>query len=194
MNPCGCRSGTFDTPVKSAPTSGPLTVSSHVIQLPHGMGPPEQFIWVPLRLVKASTTLPFGVTSIVVVPPRAIASYGVPGPNALPGALTSWLRTRYRFSPGPGNDAIPSWRPGRAVPSGRVTGVSVSWNERYWNPLGSQSRTTPSRMSSTGPSGNEGAAIVAAFAALAANPWKGPPRTTAPAVAAVPRRNVRRSI
>ncbi len=101
-------SGTFDTPVKSGPTSGPLTVSSHVIQLPHGIGPPEQFIWVPLRLVYASTTFPLGVTSIVVVPPRAAASYGVPGPNGAPGPFTSWLRTRRTFSPGPGNAAIPS--------------------------------------------------------------------------------------
>ena len=51
MKPCRCVSGTFEAPVKSGPTSGPLTVSSQVIQLPHGIGPPEQFIWVPLRLV-----------------------------------------------------------------------------------------------------------------------------------------------
>ena len=74
MNPWRCWSGTFDTPVKSAPTSGPLTVSSHVIQLPHGMRPPEQFIWVPLRLVNARTTSPNGVTAIVVVPPRPAES------------------------------------------------------------------------------------------------------------------------
>ena len=43
--------------MKSGPTSGPLTVSSHVIQLPHGIRPPEQFICVPLRLVKASQDL-----------------------------------------------------------------------------------------------------------------------------------------
>ena len=48
----------LDAPVKSGPTSGPLTVSSQVIQLPHGIGPPEQFIWVPLRLVNESTTSP----------------------------------------------------------------------------------------------------------------------------------------
>ena len=60
--------------MKSGPTSGPLTVSSHVIQLPHGMPPPEQFIWVPFRLVKARTTSPNLVTSIVVVPPRVFGS------------------------------------------------------------------------------------------------------------------------
>ena len=50
-NPCGLVSGTFDAPVKSGPTSGPFTVSSQVIQLPHGMTPPLQFIIVPFRLV-----------------------------------------------------------------------------------------------------------------------------------------------
>ena len=33
--------------VKSSNTSGPLIVSSHAIQLPHGMTPPAQFICVP---------------------------------------------------------------------------------------------------------------------------------------------------
>jgi hypothetical protein len=51
MKPCGCSSVTFEKPVKSGPTSGPLIVSSQVIQLPHGIRPPEQFICVPLRLV-----------------------------------------------------------------------------------------------------------------------------------------------
>jgi hypothetical protein len=72
--PCGLVSGTLETPVKSGPTSGPLTVSSQVIQLPHGICPPEQFICVPLRLVRAETTLPWRVTSTVVVPPRAALS------------------------------------------------------------------------------------------------------------------------
>jgi hypothetical protein len=56
--PCRWARVTFDPPVKSGPTSGPLTVSSQVIQEPHGIGPPEQFIWVPLRLVKPRTTWP----------------------------------------------------------------------------------------------------------------------------------------
>ena len=51
MYPWRCCSVTLEAPVKSAPTSGPLTVSSQVIQLPQGMRPPAQFIWVPLRLV-----------------------------------------------------------------------------------------------------------------------------------------------
>ena len=88
----------FGAPVKSGPTSGPFTVSSQVIQEPHGVGPPEQFIWVPLRLVNDLRTSPYLVTTIVVVPPRAIASYGTAlpsgGPMAGPGLLTSWLRTR----------------------------------------------------------------------------------------------------
>jgi hypothetical protein len=40
------------------PDVGPLTVSSQVIQLPQGMGPPEQFICVPLRLTPLRDTLP----------------------------------------------------------------------------------------------------------------------------------------
>ena len=67
-------SGTLDAPVKSGPTSGPLIVSSQVTQLPHGIGPPEQFICVPLRLVYECRTSPYRVTSIVVVPPPAIGS------------------------------------------------------------------------------------------------------------------------
>ena len=73
-NPWGWVSVTFDAPVKSGPTSGPLIVSSHVTQLPHGIGPPEQFICVPFRLVKERTTSPYRVTSIVVVPPPVIGS------------------------------------------------------------------------------------------------------------------------
>jgi hypothetical protein len=51
MKPCGLVRGTLDVPVKSGPTSGPLTVSSQVTHEPHGVWPPEQFIIVPLRLV-----------------------------------------------------------------------------------------------------------------------------------------------
>ena len=60
--------------MKSGPTSGPLTVSSQVIQAPHGMRPPAQFICVPFRLVKASRTSPNWLTIVVVQPPRAIVS------------------------------------------------------------------------------------------------------------------------
>jgi hypothetical protein len=74
MNPWRCCSDTFEAPVKSGPTSGPFTVSSQVIQLPHGIRPPAQFICVPLQLVKAWITSPRFVTSIVVVPPPALAS------------------------------------------------------------------------------------------------------------------------
>ena len=48
---------------------------------------------------------------------------------------------------------MPSCRPGSSVPSSSVTVCSVSWNERYLKPGGSQSRTTPSRSSGIGPSG-----------------------------------------
>src|SRR6266508_4490856 len=112
MKPCGWVSDTFGTPVKSAPTSGPFTVSSQEIQLLHGIGPPLQLFWVPLRLVYACRTSPYSVTSMLVVPPRAIESYGVPGPNGAPGPLTSWLRTSRTVSSGPGNAAMPSCRPG----------------------------------------------------------------------------------
>src|SRR5918994_2500639 len=96
--------------VKSSATSGPLIVSSQVIHDPHGMAPPAQFICVPLRLVNASTTTPNDVTRLVVVPPRADESYGVPTPpsaplNALP--LCSWLRTSHTLPSGPGKAAMP---------------------------------------------------------------------------------------
>ena len=102
------------TPVKSAPTSGPLTVSSHEIHEPQGMSPPAQLFIVPLRLVNESSTSPKGVTSTVVVPPSPCASYGVPGPNAFcgfeagRGLFTSWFRTNHTLPSGPGNAAMPS--------------------------------------------------------------------------------------
>src|SRR5258705_4936498 len=84
--------------VKSSPTSYPLTVSSQVIQEPHGMRPPEQFICVPDRLANEYCTSPSWVTCTVDVPPRAEVSYvGVPGaPNEPPRAdpVSSWLRPR----------------------------------------------------------------------------------------------------
>ena len=89
MKPCRFVSGTLETPVKSAPTSGPFTVSSHMIQVPQGVAAPAQFICVPLRLVKASSTSPNGVTSTVLVRALAIESYGVPTPIAAPGPFTS---------------------------------------------------------------------------------------------------------
>src|SRR5918994_4841038 len=190
MNPCRSVRGTLETPVKSGPTSGPLTVSSQVIQEPHGVGPPEQFICVPLRLVNACTTSPNLVTSIVVVPPPAIASYGVPGPNAGTGLLTSWLRTKMTLPFGPANAAMPSWRPGRTVVSSSVIGpVAVSWNERYWKPSGTQSRTVLSRRSGTGRrSRNAGlGGTVGGFS----NPVNGPANAATPAAAA-PFRTVRR--
>ena len=116
--------------MKSGPTSGPLTVSSHVTHDPHGISPPEQFIIVPLRLVNDRTTSPVVVTWMVVVPPPAAGSYGVPVPNAPTGLLTSWLRTSTTVPSGPGKEPIPSCRPGRVVPSVRTTGVVVSWKER----------------------------------------------------------------
>ena len=108
MKPWGCVKGTLETPVKSGPTSGPFTVSSQVTQLPHGIRPPAQFIWVPLRLVNARSTLPYRSTRVVVVPPRAMASYGVPGPNAAPGPLTSWLRTSHTRRREASKAAMPS--------------------------------------------------------------------------------------
>ena len=72
--PCFCWSWLLSWPVKSLPTSGPLTVSSHDSQLPHGIAPPEQFIWLPLRLTALLATLPKRSTSTVVVPPPAAGS------------------------------------------------------------------------------------------------------------------------
>ena len=182
-------SGTFETPVKSGPTSGPFTVSSQVTQEPHGIRPPEQFIIVPLRLVNALIGSPVGVTWIVVVPPPAWLSYGVPGPNGAPGLLTSWLRTRIELRRGPSNAPMPSCRPGSSVPSWSVTGVSVSWKDRYLNPSCSHRRTTPSRSSGIGTRA-PGSGGVWASAGIATRPANGPP-TAAPA--AVVFRSVRRS-
>ena len=64
----------FETPVKSGPTSGPLTVSSQVTQEPHGMIPPAQFICVPFNEVQASRTSPNWLTIVVEQPLRAIGS------------------------------------------------------------------------------------------------------------------------
>ena len=91
--------------MKSGPTSGPLTVSSQVTQAPHGIWPPEQFIIVPLRLVKDRITSPCLVTWMVVVPPPALASYGVPEANRRTArgrdVVTSWLRTSTHGAAGP---------------------------------------------------------------------------------------------
>jgi hypothetical protein len=77
-------------PLKSLPTSGPLTVSSQVTHAPHGIGPPEQFIWVPLLLTSELITSPKRVTTTRVVPLPAAVSYAVAGsPNAPTGPLIS---------------------------------------------------------------------------------------------------------
>ena len=167
-------------PVKSAPTSGPLTVSSQVTQDPHGIWPPEQFIIVPFRLVKERMTSPVCVTCTVVVPPRAIGSYGAPGPNAAPGLLTSWLRTSSTVPFGPLNAPMPSCRPGSSVPSVSVTGVSVSWKDRYLKPAGRCRRTLPSRSSAIGVSAAASGATCAP-AGMATRPANGP-AAAAPAV------------
>jgi hypothetical protein len=74
MYPCGFVRATFGLRVKSAPTSGPLIVSSQVTQAPHGMRPPAQFIIVPRRLVHAPRTSPSSLTIVVVQPLWAIVS------------------------------------------------------------------------------------------------------------------------
>ena len=49
--------------------SGPLTVSSQVIHVPHGVAPPAQLKFVPFRLVQIPASPRSRVTSSVVVPP-----------------------------------------------------------------------------------------------------------------------------
>ena len=51
--------------------STPLGVSSHVIQVRHGVAPPAQLKVVPLRLTQLVTSSARGVISRVVVPPGA---------------------------------------------------------------------------------------------------------------------------
>ena len=75
---------------------------------------------------------------------------------------------------------MPSCRPGSAVPSVRVIGVSVSWNDRYWKPFGRCRRTLPSRLSGIGTSA-PGLGGSCAPAGIATSPANGPP-TAAPAV------------
>ena len=140
--------------MKSGPTSGPLTVSSQVIQLPHGIRPPEQFICVPFRLVNASSDLAVPAsTSMVVVPPPAIASYGVPGAErGAAGPLISWLRTSHTLPSAAGERAhavVPARQDGAVVEDDRGTrcrGTTVL------EPSGRCSRTLPSRRSGMGPS------------------------------------------
>src|SRR5215203_3497565 len=132
-------------PVKSGPTSGPLTVSSHVSHVPHGVGPPLQFCSVPLRETYDLMTWPSPSTSTVVVPPGAFGSYAVaalPKAVVLPagfggvvvaaGRATSWLRTRVEMpAAGPAKAAIPSCRPGiRMLPTVRVADFPRSSNDR----------------------------------------------------------------
>lgn len=149
-----------------------------------------QFIWVPLRLVKDCETTPRPSTSVVVVPPAVIASYGSPGPNAAAGPLTSWFRTSQVLPSGPGNAAMPSCRPGSVVPSVRTTGgPSLSWNERYWKPSGRCNRTFPSRKSATGPRSLNPDAACAEPATTSANGHRAVP----PAAIATRCRNPRRS-
>ncbi len=169
--------------MKSGPTSGPLTVSSHVIHEPHGITPPLQLNIVPFRLVWLRTTSPKGVTSTVVVPAPAFASYGVPVPNAgtLGLLVISWLRTSTTLRLGPRKAPMPSCRPGSTVPSSRVTGDSVSWKDRYEKPAGRCSRTIPSRASGIGRSARNAALGAAAAVGGASKPWNGPPASAATA-------------
>ena len=53
----------------------PMVVSSHEIQLPHGVGPPAQFTRVPERLTKSRVICRvFRSMTSVVVPPPAVSS------------------------------------------------------------------------------------------------------------------------
>ena len=65
---------------------------------------------------------------------------------------------------------------------------SVSWNDRYWNPDGNQSRTAPSRRSGTGAKVDDGCA---APAADASSPSNAPLTTTPPVVATAARKKSR---
>src|SRR3954451_17636418 len=122
-------------PVKSGPTSGPLTVSSHVIHEPHGIGPPLQFCRVPLMETYDERTSPSPSTSMVVVPPGDFGSYAVAGlPKAVvfppAGSATSWLRTIVETWGRRRHAAIPSCRPGTKAPSLSCAPLVLSWNDR----------------------------------------------------------------
>ena len=75
-----------------------------------------------------------------------------------PGALrSSWLRTRRNLPFGMLNTPMPSCASGTRLPSDIIAPARL--NDRYWNPSGSEMRSTPSRRSAVG---NE--RTVAAFA------------------------------
>src|SRR5688572_29103473 len=57
------------------PSLGPTTVSSHVSQLPQGVGPPAQFTNVPAMLTQLPMSSRLRPTSRVVVPAPASGSY-----------------------------------------------------------------------------------------------------------------------
>ena len=194
MKPCFCASGMFGAPVKSGPTSGPLTVSSHVIQLPQGMGAARA---VHLGAVEAGERRDDladggdhdrgGATLALGRRGRRVAE------GAATGLLTSWLRT---------STTLP-WRPGRRPCRRGARGARC---RRRGSPaeLGVVERPVLEARRQVEP--DDAVAQVGAarrvfwrsrpfaLAAIAVNPWNGPPTAMAVAAPAAPCRNRRRSM
>ena len=73
-----------------------FSVSSQVIQVPHGVGPPAQFVRVPEMPTHSPRFVPSLLTSMTVQPPAAPtpASYTVPSICGTPSAVAppiSWF-------------------------------------------------------------------------------------------------------
>ena len=186
----------FGAPVKSGPTSGPLTVSSQ-------------------RDPAAPRHRPAGAVHLGAVEagvrPDDLAEAGhLDGRGRRPGPSGRRPCSRRR-TPAPGrssrgcgpagscrrrprNAPMPSCRPGSLVPSSRIhRGTRCRGTTGTGNPSGNHSRTMPSRRSGM-------ARRVFwrsrpfALAAIAVNPWNGPPTAMAVAAPAAPCRNRRRSM
>ena len=122
----------------------PITVSSQVSQVPHGVGMPAQLVSVPLRLIQSEMRWPvFASISSVIVPPGALRSYAVFGsPITVPGGMSlpspsSWLRTMRQVPSPMSKQAMPSWIGGVMKPS--VMADPKAPNVWYLNPGGSAS-------------------------------------------------------
>ena len=182
----------FGAVVKSAPTSGPFTVSSQVIQLPHGMRPPAQFIWVPLRLVKAWTTSPLRGD---LDGGRATARVGVVGragaERAGDGAVDLVVADQPHVALLPaegGHAVVAAGQHGAVVEDhGRAVGVVEGAVPEPVRGGGAAPCRRAGRRRAARPVDGG-----AASAAPASRAWSEPLTSTPPVVATAPRRKVRR--
>ena len=117
--------------------------SSHVSQVPHGVGPPAQFVSVPARLTQSLTSRRSRSTSSVVVPPAlasgsyvpfAMCGTGVAPSSSTSSVLSSWLRTSTVPPFGAAKAAMPSCSDGTTPPD--FIGSFAAERIRYLKPRG----------------------------------------------------------